>query len=134
MHTVRLTRLEDNYIYGTFGVLSIDDKVFCVTLEPPDELNKTSISSIPAQQYTCQKVNTLGHGKTFQVMNVPGRTSILFHAGNTTEHTEGCIILARKFGILQGGRAILNSGETYKQFMAIMDGVDEFRLTIVEHY
>ena len=71
MHTVRLTRLEDNWMYGTFGVLSIDDKVFCVTLEPPDQLNKTSISSIPAQQYTCQRYNSTNYPNTFQVMNVP---------------------------------------------------------------
>ena len=134
MHTIRLTRLEENYQYGTFGVLSIDDQVFCVTLEPPDELNKTGRSSIPAQQYTCKRYSSEHHPSTFQIMNVPGRTKVLFHAGNFKEHTEGCILLARKFGVLKYARGILNSGDTFKQFMEKMQGVNEFRLTIVEHY
>ena len=134
MKTVRLTRLEDNFIYGTFGVLSIDDKVFCVTLEPPDQLNATSISSIPAQQYMCKRYSSAKYPSTFQVMNVPGRTKILFHAGNFVDNTEGCILLARKFGVLKGARAVLNSGDTFKRFIEIMNGADEFRLTVVEHY
>jgi len=134
MHTGRLTRLEENYQYGTFGVLSIDDEVFCVTLEPPDELNKTGQSSIPAQQYTCKRYSSDRYNTTFQIMNVPGRTKVLFHAGNFKENTEGCILLARKFGVLKYARAILNSGDTFKQFMEKMQGINEFRLTIVEHY
>ncbi len=134
MYTVRLNRLEDNYIYGTFGVLTINSRVFCVTLEPPDNLNKTSISSIPAGQYDCMRYSSDRYPDTFQVMNVPDRYKILFHAGNFNEHTEGCILLARKFGVLKGGRAILNSGETFNQFMEIMKGIDKFQLTIVEVY
>lgn len=134
MHTVRLIRLEEHYIYGTFGVLIIDGKVFCVTLEPPDELNKSNISSIPAQQYTCERYKSTRYPNTFQVMNVPNRTHVLFHAGNFVENTEGCILLARKFGVLKRGRGILNSGETFKRFMEIMKGVDKFHLTIKEHY
>ncbi len=134
MHTLRLIRLEENFIYGTFGVLIIDSKVFCVTLEPPDELNKTSQSSIPAQQYTCSRYSSNKYPDTFQVMNVPGRTKILFHAGNFLKNTEGCILLARKFGVIGSGRAILNSGDTFKRFMGIMDGVDKFSLTIKECY
>lgn len=133
-HTVRLTRLEENYIFGTFGVLTIDGKVFCVTLEPPDELNEVNISSIPTQQYTCKRYSSARYPNTFQIMNIPGRTKVLFHAGNFVKNTEGCILLARKFGVLRKGRGVLNSGETFKQFMEIMDGVDEFHLTIVEHY
>jgi len=134
MHTLRLLRLEENYIYGTFGVLIIDSKVFCVTLEPPDVLNQTSISSIPAQQYTCKRYSSDSYPNTFQIMNVPERSYVLFHAGNFVENTEGCVLLARKFGVLSGGRAVLNSGETFNQFMEKMSGVDEFRLTIREVY
>ena len=62
------------------------------------------------------------------------RFKILFHAGNFAEDTEGCILVARKFGVLKGGRAVLNSGDTFKQFMETMFGVDEFQLTITEQY
>ena len=134
MHTVRLIRLEEDHLYGTFGALIIDSKLFCWTLEPPDELNQQSISSIPAQQYRCKRCSSDRYPDTFQVMNVPGRTKILFHKGNFDEHTEGCILLARKYGVLRGGRAIMNSGDTFNQFMEIMQGIDEFSLTIVEQY
>jgi len=67
-------------------------------------------------------------------MNVPDRYKILFHAGNFEEDTEGCILLARKFGVLKAARAVLNSGETFKQFMGAMVGVDKFQLTIKEQY
>ena len=134
MTTVRLIRLEENYIYGTFGALIIDSKLFCWTLEPPDELNQVSISSIPAQQYRCRRYSSDQYPDTFKVMNVPGRTSILFHKGNLNEHTEGCILVGEKIGKLRAGRALLNSGNTFKQFMEIMEGIDEFSLTIVEQY
>ena len=134
MRTVRLIRLEENFMYGTFGALIINSRVFCVTLEPPDELNQENISSIPAQQYRCKRYCSNRYQDTFQVMNVPGRTKILFHAGNFNEHTEGCILLGQRWGRLKAARAILNSGNTFKQFMEVMDGVDEFSLTIVEQY
>lgn len=134
MHTVRIARLESNYINGTFGVLLIDGKVFCVTLEPPDELNKVNESCIPTGQYMCKRYKSKRYPNTFQIMNVPNRSKILFHPGNFVDNTEGCILLARKFGVLGKGRGILNSGGTFKQFMEIFNGVDKFHLTINEYY
>jgi len=134
MYTVRLNRQEDNDVYGTFGSLLINSKVFCVTLEPPDELNKINLSSIPAGQYICRRYSSDRYPDTFQITNVPNRHKILFHAGNFVENTEGCILLARKWGVLKTARAILNSGETFKQFMEIMSGIDKFQLTIKEIY
>lgn len=131
---VELIRLEENFKYGTFGVLKINKQVFCVTLEPPDQENQPNISSIPAQQYICQRVDTPKHGITFEVMNVPGRTSVLFHSGCIVDHTEGCILTAEHYGKLKGDRAVLNSGNTFKLFMAEMEGVEAFHLTIIETY
>ena len=130
MYTVRINRQEDNWEYGTFGTLLINSKIFCVTLEPPDELNETDISSIPAGQYMCYRYSSDRYPDTFQVMNVPNRYKILFHAGNFNEDTEGCILL----GVIKAARAVLNSGETFKQFMEIMLGIDKFHLTIKEIY
>ena len=129
-----LIRLEEDYRAGTFGVFRIQKEVFCVTLEPPDMENTRNISSIPAQQYVCERQVSLRFGETFQVMNVPGRNSVLFHAGNRVEDTEGCIILAQHYGKLKGDRAVLNSGQTFHVFMAIMEGHSRFHLTIREIY
>jgi len=131
---VELIRLEEHDSFGTFGILRINKSVFCVTLEPPDRTNFQNISSIPAQQYICYQYKSSKYGKTFEVKNVPGRSHVLFHAGNMAEHTKGCIILAEHFGKLKGQRAILNSGITFKNFMEIMKGVKFFHLTIFERY
>lgn len=131
---VELPRLEEHNSFGTFGVMKINKSVFCVTLEPPDKLNKPFVSSIPAQQYMCVRIKSPKYGETFKVMNVPGRNHVEFHAGNDIDDTEGCIILAEHFGKLKGNRAVLNSGRTFRNFMSVMEGIKFFHLTIQEHY
>lgn len=134
---IELIRLEEDGQFGTFGVLKINKKVFCVTLEPPDKENAQNISSIPAQQYVCRKYSSNRYPNTYQVTNVPGRTSVLFHAGNKAEDTAGCILLGQHFGLLAGDepkRAILNSGATFKKFIEILSQVNAFHLTIREVY
>lgn len=131
---VRLIRLEEDESFGTFGVLVVQAEVFCVTLEPADMENAPSVSSIPAQQYACQKVISPKYGETFEITKVPGRTHILFHAGNVIGDTAGCILLAQHFGKLRGDRAILNSGKTFVAFMSKMGKFERFKLTVKEHY
>ena len=132
MNIVELIRLEESE-HGTFGVLRINKQVFCCTLEPPDRENEVSRSSIPAQQYLCKPVESPTHGGTFEVTKVPGRTHVLFHAGNVVKHTEGCILLGEHFGKLAGDRALLNSGKTFKNFLNEI-GRRPCHLTIYERY
>jgi len=131
---VELIRLEENFLYGTFGTLKINKKVFCVTLEPPDIENAKNVSSIPAQQYKCLRTNSPKYGVTFKVINVPYRDNVLFHGGNLKEHTKGCILLGQYWSKLQGDRAVLNSGNTFKKFLTELKGTNEFHLTIKEEY
>ena len=139
--SVELVRLEENFEFGTFGILRINKEIFCCTLEPRDEENRVNISSIPAQQYICKLGDTglnsvlrLGLYKTFEVMNVPGRTNIKIHPGNSIEHTEGCILLGEKFAKFKGDRMILNSGRTFLRFMDLMTNHPSFHLTVKEDY
>lgn len=129
MTNVELIRLEEGP-EGTFGVLKIDKRLSCMTLEPKDALNKQNISCIPApQQYMCKKLMSR-FGETFKVVDVLGRTGILFHAGNFLGDTEGCILLGQYIDKLRGERGIFNSGNTFKRFMEKMTDVGEFLLTI----
>ena len=131
---IRILRMNEDSQHGTFGALLIQEKPFCVTLEPSDRLNREFVSSIPAQQYLCKKhYSPLVH-HTFRILDVPGRTDILFHPGNTAVDTEGCIILAQYWGKLHGNRAVLNSGNTFRNFMDILNPYDVFHLTIKEGY
>ncbi len=138
---VEIIRLEENYDHGTFGVMKINKEVFCWTLEPRDEENAQNISSIPVQQYVCKRVKTglssvlrLGLDETFAICDVPGRTDVRFHPGNTDNHTLACILMGETLGKLRGDRAILNSGKTFLRFMNVLEGYDEFHLTIREEY
>jgi len=134
MKVVELIRLEDSYDYGTFGVLKINKETFCVTIEPPDTENKPRKSCIPSGQYSCVRYKSPTFGETFMVEDVPNRSAILFHAGNTRNDTAGCIIIGQYFGKLREMRAILNSGKTFKHFMGTLDGEERFHLTISESY
>lgn len=133
MRILELIRLEETEL-GTLGVLKLDKSLFCCTLEPADLLNRVNMSSIPAQQYICLPRSSIKYGFTFEVSNVPGRTGILFHAGNTRGDTEGCILLGEKFGKLQGNPAVLNSGETFKGFVRELRHEAQLHLTVKEEY
>ncbi|XXJ19867.1 DUF5675 family protein [Desulfovibrio caledoniensis] len=117
---------------GTFGVLLVDGRPFASTLEPMDRGNARNVSRIPAGEYLCSIVDSPRFGRTFEVLDVPGRDHILFHAGNVIEDTAGCILLGEREGKLHGNRAVLNSGATFGRFLAACSGLTEFRLGIVE--
>lgn len=148
-YSARIIRLEKSE-EGTFGALLLNDKVFCVTLELPWRGNALNLSSIPATdqapfliktgRYICvrrksplvAKLTKKKWDTTFEVTGVPGRTSILFHAGNFLADTYGCILLAQYWGKLRGDRAVLNSGETFNQFMLVTRNVEKFPLVILD--
>lgn len=119
---------------GTFGVLRLNGQVFCVTLEPPDKDNVRNQSCIPAGHYQCRRVDSPRFGATYEVLSVPGRTHILLHPGNVADDTKGCVLLGRHFGFLCGGRAVLNSGRTFGEFMERCGGTEVFPLVIEEAY
>ena len=60
-----------------------------------------------------------------------GHTALLFHSGNVEDHTRGCILLGQYPAKLMGERAVLNSGTTFKKFMALMGNTQEFILQII---
>lgn len=128
---IKLIRVEE-LEYGTLGILTIYNHKFCVTLELPDRDNQRNISRIPKGIYNCKRVNSPNFGETFEIIDVPNRSHILFHSGNLAKHTKGCILLAKKFGILEKQIAILDSRNTIREFMSILKGAEEFELEIVE--
>lgn len=133
MKIVELLRREESK-QGTVGILSINKEIFGFTLEPPDQENKSDISSIPTGQYVCKPYTSKRWGTTWEVTDVTNRTYILFHPGNLVSHTAGCILLGDKIKKLKGDRVALNSGATFKEFLELMEGEEEFHLTIREEY
>ena len=125
---------------GTFGVLLLDGKTYCVTLELPWRGNAQNVSSIPANRYICRRtvsplITKITGGKwneTFEITGIPGRTGVLLHSGTFVENTHGCVLLASAYGKLRGERAILNTGATFDDFLTITRNVASFPLTIRE--
>jgi hypothetical protein len=115
---------------GTFGVLKLEGKCFCVTLELPWVDNQNNISCIPDSDYICYRFDSPSHGEVWELQDVPNRTHVQIHPGNSVKDTLGCIVVAQYFGKLQGNRAVLNSGNTFKQFMLATKQANRLDLTI----
>lgn len=133
LENMELVRIESGEA-GTFGVLSLDGQVFCLTLEPPDRGNAVGESCVPAGRYQCRRVNSPRFGNTFEVAGVPGRTRILFHRGNVAADTSGCVLLGSRFGVVGRSRAVLDSGHAFAAFLERCAGQDRFDLTIRKAY
>lgn len=126
---VRVSSLDE----GTFGVMLFDGKPFAVTGERPWLDNKDSVSCIPAGMYLCKRYKSAKYTDTFEIMNVPERTYVLFHKGNfPLKDSEGCILVAEKFGEVNDKVAVLESGHGFKEFIEKLKGVATFVLQIVE--
>jgi hypothetical protein len=97
MKKVRLTRITE-YADATFGALTVNGKPICVTLEDAWKENKTSISCIPKGKYKLTWHNSPRFGQCYLVNDVPNRSHILIHAGNSAADTHGCILLGLMFG------------------------------------
>lgn len=128
---VRITRIANRPRLGAFGAMKIDEEPFNVTLEPPDKQNAVRISCIPPGQYIAKRFKSPRYGSTWRIQ-VHGRTYILFHAGNVVKHTKGCILVAEHYGKLTGNLAVLNSGRTFKRFMARTAIYSELHITVRE--
>lgn len=96
-------------VKGAYGVLVHDGQPLCVTLENPWHGNQRNISCIPPGQYTCVRHHGAKYKNVWRLENVPGRTAILIHAGNTVRDTQGCILVGTSFysgGISQSVNAL----------------------------
>ena len=105
-----------------------DDHFSLSTLENPWLDNEPYISCIPKGSHTCKRVDSPRYGNTFQVIDVLGRTHILFHWGNWEKNTLGCVLV----GCHNNGKdMILQSRKGFGRFMRHTEDVDEFLLCIV---
>lgn len=104
------------------GVLLDDDgKIFFTTFED---------KPIPAGTYMCRLMTAADnprHGVSWEVRGVPGRTDILFHAGNDASDSEGCILVGFGFN----GRAITFSAEAYQRFRKFLAARTLFTLEVI---
>jgi hypothetical protein len=91
VHIVLQRGKEDTH--GMRGVLQHMDKTLCYTLEEPWRDNRKQVSCIPPGTYKCFPHDGAHFKDVWQVLDVPGRSAILIHAGNTLADTQGCILV-----------------------------------------
>ena len=134
---VKRIALKDTY---TIGKLYIDGAYFCDTLEDKDRgleesmpiekimfLKKPHITAIPTGTYTV----ILNYSNRFKrimplVINVKGFAGIRIHAGNTSEDTDGCILVGEN----KAKGKVLNSKDTYNRLFERMKSADKVYLTV----
>lgn len=112
--------------YSTIGVLKYGRKVLCWSLELPWRSNELGVSCIPEGVYDCRKVKSEKFGDVVYVSNVPGRTGILIHSGNSVTDTRGCILV----GFDTDGRFVSNSRLALGRLLNNLP--DKFKLSITK--
>ena len=135
LYLVRKQYRED----GVFGVLQdFFANEIALTLEHsyPGVQPGTYRAKIPAGNYTCvlgsHRLEGMAHPfSTYQVMDVPGHSNILFHWGNYNSDSDGCVLLGESIGNI-GNRPqmITNSKKTFEKFMELQKGNISFKLIV----
>lgn len=133
MIQLRLVRVSE-YNGATLGVLCVNDMPELVTLEDAWRANERMVSCIPVGRYKVKPRRSPKFGNTWQVMDVPERDNILFHAGNTHKDTNGCILLGMQFGRLNSDSAVLASKSAFMRFLDLMAGAPEAELLVIDAY
>ena len=84
---------------STMGKLFLNGEEFCDTLELAWKDNQRSISCIPAGEYKVRlrlpRESATRDYIHLLVKDVPNRSYILVHIGNTTADTKGCILVGQ---------------------------------------
>lgn len=135
MKTVRLQRLGETAA-GTQGILQTEG-FSCKTLELPWHDNLRQKSCIPPGSYRCHLTSSPKFGQAYILTGTEPRSNVLIHSGNFAgdvdaglkSHVQGCILLGKYFGSIEGQPAILLSRPTVRAFMAHMGG-EQFTLII----
>ena len=122
MQTVILKRGKDDG-KEVIGTLS-DGSFLCNTLERPWLNNQPNISCVPKGTYQCIWSHMINMNEDhYQIMNVPGRTSIFIHEGNFCADSHGCILLGNTYADINKDSEpdVLSSRVTLSSFETMLN-------------
>ena len=122
---------------GTRGYIRVGGTEFKI-MELPWRDNRRSVSCIPEGVYPCVWGSSPRFGLCYHVLEVPGRSHILFHHGNYAgdvskgfrSDSNGCILVGYKHGKLNGQRVTLASKPARAFFESLLNE-KPFNLTVV---
>jgi hypothetical protein len=113
----------------TFGDLfAHDGERLCVTLEEPWRENQKDVSCIPIGTYPWFKRLSPKRGyEVIELKDVPDRSNVQIHIGNTLSDTEGCILVGSARGV---GAGISGSKLAFKKLMTEVKDAEEGTLEV----
>lgn len=121
-----------------FGIVKVNTDFCCISLERPWLSNVKNVSCIPVGNYTCVRT----HGRktnggmeipiTYEVMDVPNRSGILFHVGNYVDDTQGCILLGLGIDFKDRWPMMTGSKDGFNRFITMLANIRKFDLTIAQ--
>lgn len=112
----------------TEGKLYLDGVYFCDTIEDEERAKKIQDkTAIPKGKYSVI-INMSNRFKKLMplLLNVPNYTGVRIHSGNTSEDTEGCILVGKK---LKDG-FVTKSRDTFKLLMNKLEGQKDITIEI----
>ena len=112
----------------TEGKLYLDGVYFCDTIEDEERAKKIQDkTAIPKGKYSVI-INMSNRFKKLMplLLNVPNYTGVRIHSGNTSEDTEGCILVGKK---LKDG-FVTKSRDTFKLLMKKLEGQQQITIEI----
>jgi hypothetical protein len=127
--SLKLTR-DKRDEWATQGRLYVDGVYLCRTLERPWLNNQRSVSCIPVGTYQGAIQPSPRFRRDLpELLDVPGRSQILIHAGNSPEDTEGCILVGMERA--EHEPRIMQSRVALAKLMVALDG-EPFTLEVEE--
>jgi len=127
--------------WGTFGRMQLSTGWHCVTVEPQWKRNAKGESCIPAGEYpmtmrsspiVARITNSKFH-RGWEITGVPNRDLIMIHPGNFGDDdgdSDGCVLVGRAYGVMDGRPGITASQATFKDLMERLSEQTEWRLAI----
>jgi len=102
------------------GKLYLNGEFLCYTLENPWYKNKRNVSCIPVGLYDVRlrlpRESATRDYVHLLVKEVPNRSYILFHIGNTAKDTKGCILT----GMSRQDNMVLHSKKAHTLLMQVL--------------
>lgn len=127
---------------GTPGRLILPSGWECSTMERPWLDNETYVSCVPPGRYplrlrhseVVRRASKGRYAKGWEVADVPGRSYIMFHPGNTIDDSEGCILPGRVFSAWMVEEemrwAVTSSQDTFAELMRELNNNLEWEIEI----
>lgn len=111
----------------TTGVLYVDGKLMCHTLEPqwrnlPQEKKVMGKTAIPEGTYTIRLSPSVKfHRLMPYLLDVPYFTGVMCHQGNTVGDTRGCILVGER----DKPDTLKNSRQTFNRLYALIEEAEK---------